>query len=325
MQLLTVEDRASPPGNFLADAVEGYAYYKAFQDAGIEGFELGYLVVKRDGRRVAIAPYFVTKYYVNTTLQDGWLKRMLGWLWFRIACVGHPIADLGMIDGETSAEVLQAINAELFKRAPVVAYKDFGAGLPLAGFSIERNLPVARLAITGDFYSGLRGSARREFRQRLRRARTLRIEECGAYPREHAARIYELYLQTLARAEMRFEKLTPQFFENVAPISKYILYWENDTLIGFALLICKDRFMLGKYLGMDYARARKYGLYFVMMLHHIGICIRDGYTVYQTGPSSYDFKRRLGSALIPTYIYFRHRNPLMNRVLAMIMQAVAYG
>ena len=323
--MLTVEDHAAPPDNFLAHEAEGYAYYKAFQDSAIENFEFGYLVVKRDGRRVTVAPYFVTRYYVNTTLAEGPLKRMLGWLWFRIACVGHPSADLGMIDGEVSAEVLHAINTELFKHASVVAYKDFGAGLPLAGFSIEPNLPVARLAISGDFYSGLRGSVRREFRQRLRRASTLRIEECSAYPREHAARIYGLYLQTLARAEMRFEKLTPQFFENAAPISKYILYWENDTLIGFALLICKDRFMLGKYLGMDYARAHKYGLYFVMLLHHIEICVRDGYTAYQTGPSSYDFKRRLGSALIPTYIYFRHRNPLMNRVLAMIMQAVAYG
>ena len=323
--MLTVENHASPPDDFLAGEAEGYAYYKAFQDSGIEDFEFGYLVVRRNGRRVAVAPYFVTKYHLNTTLPEGWPKRLLGWLWFRIACVGHPSVDLGMIDGETSAEVLAAINGELLKHAPLVAYKDFGTGLPLAGFSIEPNLPVARLAIRGDFYSGLPGSVRREFRQRLRRARTLRIEECSAYPREHAAQIYALYLQTLARAEMRFEKLTPQFFDNVAPISKYILYWENDMLIGFALLICKDRFMLGKYLGMDYARARKYGLYFVMLLHHIGICVRDGYTVYQTGPSSYDFKERLGSAMIPTYIYFRHRHPLINRVLALIMRAVAYG
>ena len=323
--MLTVEDHASPPDDFLPCEAEGYAYYKAFQDSGIANFAFGYLVVKRDGRRVAVAPYFVTRYHVNTTLPEGWLKRLLGWVSFKIACVGHPSADLGMVDGEVSAEVLHAINAELFKHAAVVAYKDFGAGLPLAEFSIEPNLPVARLAIRGDFYSGLRGSVRREFRQRLRRADTLRIEECSTYPREHAGRIYELYLQTLARAEMRFETLTPEFFENAATISKYMLYWEDDTLIGFALLICRDRVMLGKYLGMDYARARKYGLYFVMMLHHVGICVRDGYTVYQTGPSSYDFKERMGSALIPTYLYFRHRNPVINRALAAIMRVVAYG
>ncbi|MEO7728079.1 MAG: GNAT family N-acetyltransferase [Burkholderiales bacterium] len=323
--MLTVEHLATPPPDFLADEVEGYLYYKAFNDAGIEDFQLGYLVVIRNGRRVAVVPYFVMRYCVNTTLPDGPLKRMLGWLRFKIACAGHPSADFGRIDGEISAEVLRVVNAELFKLAAVVSYKDFAAGLPLDGFSMQPNLPVARLDVAGDFYAGLRGSVRREFRQRLRRAQSLRIEECGAYPREHAARIHELYLQTHARAEMQLEKLTPQFFANVAAISKYVLYWENDVLIGFSLLICKDRFMLGKYLGMDYARAPKYGLYFVMMLNHVDICVRDGYTVYQTGASSYDFKQRLGSRLIPAYIYFRHRNPLIHRMLALLMKLVAYG
>ena len=214
--MLTIEDHASPPEDFLAGEVEGYAYYKAFQDSGIENFEFGYLVVRRDGERVAVVPYFVTRYCVNTTLAEGWAKRMLGWLSFRIACVGHPSADLGMIDGEVSAEVLDAINRELFKRARVVAYKDFAAGLPLAGFSSEPNLPVARLEVTADFYARLKGSVRREFGQRRRRARGLRIEECATFPRAHAERIYALYLQTLARAQTRFERLThlpcPKFF-----------------------------------------------------------------------------------------------------------------
>ncbi len=83
--------------------------------------------------------------------------------------------------------------------------------------------------------------------------------------------------------------------------------------------------MLAKYLGMDYEKSRKYGLYFVIMLNHIDICVRDGYAFYQTGPSSYDFKQRLGSTLIPTYIYFRHRNPVMNRALAIVMRFAAYS
>ncbi len=322
--MLTVEHHASPPADFLADEVEGHAYYKVFQDSAIENFDFGYFVVRRDGERVAVAPYFVTRYRVNTTLAEGRLKRMLGWLSFHIACVGHPSADLGMIDGETSAEVLQAINAELFKRAAVVAYKDFGADLPLTGFSREPNLPVARLAIAGDFYSALSGPARRALRRRQRKAGMLRIEECDSYPAEQADRIHALYLQTLARAEMVLERLTPLFFANIAPLGKYVLYWEGDTLIGFTLLICKGRTMLAKYLGMDYARARRYGLYFVMLLNQIDICVRDGYTIYQTGQSAYDFKVRLGSRLIPTFIYFRHRNPLMHKVLTAIMRMAAY-
>lgn len=323
--MLTIERHVSPPPDFLCNEVEGYAFYKAFQDSGIENFDIGYLVATRDQKRVAVVPFFVTKYYVNTTLENGWLKRFLGWLWVRIACVGHPCADFGMIDGEVTAELLQAVNAELFKLAPIVAYKDFGDRLPLRGFSREPNLPVAALEIKGNFYSGLSRTTRRDFRRRLRNARSLRIEERAGFPIEHAQRIYELYLQTFSRAEMTFEKLTPQFFENVAPIGKYVLYWENATLIGFSLLLCKGKSMLAKYLGMDYAKSRQYSLYSVMILNHIEICLRDGYTLYQTGASAYGFKKRIGSTLIPTYIYFRHRNPVVNRLFSLLMKMVAYG
>jgi len=323
--MLTVEHHATPPEDFLPDEAEGYAFYKAFQDSAIENFELGYLVVKRGQTRVAVVPYFVTNYYVNTTLENGWLKRLLGWLWFRVACVGHPCADFGMIDGEISEEILQAVNIELFKLAPIVAYKDFGAELPLRGFAKEPNFPVAALEIKGDFYSGLSRSTRRDFRRRLRKARPVRIEECDTYPKQLAERIYELYLETLSHAEMAFERLTPRFFENMASLGKYVLYWENATLIGFSLLICKGKSMLAKYMGMDYARSRKYGLYHAMMLNHIEICMRDGYTRYQTGATSYEFKKRIGSTLIPTYIYFRHRGPVMNRIFSMLMKTVSYG
>ena len=323
--MLTIEHHASPPRDFLANEAEGYAFYKAFQDSAIANFELGYLVVKRGQTRVAVVPYFVTNYYLNTTLENGWLKRLLGWLWFRVACVGHPCADFGMIDGEISEEILQAVNIELFKLAPIVAYKDFGGGLPLRGFSKEPNLPVAALEIKGDFYSGLSRSTRRDFRRRLRKARAVRIEEWDTYPKQFAERIYELYLETLDHAEMTFEKLTPRFFKNAASLGKYVLYWENATLIGFSLLICKDKSMLAKYMGMDYSRARQYGLYHAMVLNHIEICVRDGYTRYQTGASSYSFKKRIGSALIPTYIYFRHRDPVMNWIFSILMKTVSYG
>lgn len=323
--MITVEHLSAPPRGFLADEVEGYAYYKAFQESGIENFEFGYLAVKRDQKTVAVAPYFVTHYYANTTLPNGRIKRLLGWLRFKIVCVGHPSADFGMIDGEISGEVLQAINTGLFKLAPIVAYKDFGDNLPLREFSKEPNLPVAVLEITGDYYSGLSGSARRNFRRKMRAARSLRIEERDTYPHEHAGRIYELYLDAFNHAEMAFEKVTPRFFELVAPISKYVLYWENETLIGFSLLICKNKTMVAKYLGMDYARSRQYGLYFAMILNHIDICVRDGYTRYQTGQTAYNFKERIGSTLIPTYIYFRHRHRILNKILSLLMRMVSYS
>jgi hypothetical protein len=124
--------------------------------------------------------------------------------------------------------------------------------------------------------------------------------------------MYELYLNVYNHGEFAFEKLTPQFFEKIGPVGKYVLYWEGGTLIGFCLLLCGGKRMHYKYLGMDYERGRAHGLYFIMSLSHIDICLRDGYSIYQAGPTAYAFKQRLGSTLQPVNLYFRHHNPVLN-------------
>jgi hypothetical protein len=321
---LTVEDLAGPPPGFLQDDLEGEALYRAFGDAGVQGFDVGYLRVWRDGAPVATAPYFRTRYAINTTLPRGWLKRLLRPFWIRMVAVGSPVADYGKIDGEVSAEVLEALNAALAKKAPIIAYKDFPPGMPLRGFASEPGLPVAVLEIKGDFYSGHKQHVRSDFRRRMRKAAALRIEEHDGYPKFVAERLHELYLQVLEHSEFSLEKLTPEFFEKLGPISKYALYWEGSKLIGWSLLLCGRGRMHYKYLGMDYERGRRHGLYFIMCLSHIEICLRDGITTYQTGATSYPFKQRLGSTLQPVRLYFRHRNLVLNWVIQRYMTLASF-
>jgi hypothetical protein len=78
-----------------------------------------------------------------------------------------------------------------------------------------------------------------------------------------------------------------------------------------------------KYLGMDYERGRPLGLYFIMSLSHVEMCLRDGYTIYQTGCTSYAFKQRLGSELVPVFLYFRHRNRIVNGLISRMMLALS--
>jgi hypothetical protein len=303
--------------------LEGYAFYKAFQDAGIDGFTVSYLRAYREGKPVATAPIFTTRYRINTTMKGGLLKRLLQPFWLSIACVGHPLADFGVIDGEISAEVLDAFNRHLLRKAPIISYKDFPEQLPLDGFAMEPGLPVAALEIRGDYWSGLKQHVRSDFRRRLRKAKALRIEFRDGFPAELGERIYELYMNVHRRGEFTFETLNLKYFELVGPFSKYALYWEGDTLIGFCLLMCKGDRMHYKYLGMDYERGRRHGLYFIMSLSHIEMCLRDGYRIYQTGCTTYAFKQRLGSALHPVYLYYRHRNPIVNWVLRRLMERLS--
>jgi hypothetical protein len=46
------------------------------------------------------------------------------------------------------------------------------------------------------------------------------------------------------------------------------------------------------------------------------IAEREGLRSIDLGETSYAFKKRIGCRLEPTWIYYRHRNPLMNWALA---------
>jgi hypothetical protein len=320
---VTIVELRDPPRDFLAGELEGREFYKAFQDAGVANFEVGYLQAHRGDAVVATAPYFTTRYFLNTMLKGGWLKRLLRPFWLRIACIGHPVADYGRIDGETSADVLEAFNRHIQRKAPIICYKDFPDSLPLENFAMEPGLPVASLAIDPDWWSGLKQHVRSDFRRRLRKASALRIEIREGFPAELADRIYELYLNVHRRGEFSFETLTKKYFELVGPFSRYALYFEDDLLIGFCLLMCKGERMHYKYLGMDYERGRPHGLYFIMSLSHVEMCLREGYRIYQTGSTSYAFKQRLGSTLNPVYLYYRHRNRAINWAIRKFMHELS--
>ena len=317
---LTVRQLQEPPRGFLGNEVEGEAFYRAFQRAAVDNFSVGYLQVLRGSAVVATVPYFITRYALNTTLPPGLVKRLLEPVRFRIACVGHPVADFGAIDGEMSAEVLHAVNLELQRKAAIVAYKDFPADLPLPDFSVEASLPVAVLALESDYWARLPPRVRAGFARRKRKAAGVRIEEHEGYPEALGPELYRLYLNAYERAPVTFERLNPAFFALVGALGRYVLYWEGDRLIGFCLLLIRGGRMHAKYMGMDYSRGRAHGLYFAMLLSHIDICLRDGLTYYNSGPTSYAFKQRLGSDLCPVYMYFRHRNKLLNRLISAYMR-----
>lgn len=312
---LSVEELLLPPDDFLADEPEGAAFCKAFQASGITEFDCRYLAIFRGGRRVAVVPYFLHEFCVNTMLQDGVLKKNLSWVKFRIACVGHPSADIGMIDGEISEDVLALVNAALQKKASLVAYKGFAANLPLPGFVRVRGLPVCRLNIQGDYYSGLDRRRRKDFRKKLQAASTLRVEEYSTLPEHLLAQVYQLYLNTLAQATMRFEILTPAYFKEMAGLGKFHLYFEGERLIGFLQMLTLGSKANLKYMGMDYQRNRQYYLYFVMCLRALEACMRAGCTQLELGVLSYQVKRLMGCEQIETSVYYRHNNLLINWLL----------
>jgi hypothetical protein len=315
MSELSVIELDSPPDDFLPDEPEGAAFHKAFLASGIRGFQYSYLAIYRNGARISIVPCFYGKFSLTALLPDGLLKRAFSWIKFSYACAGHPSTDFGLIDGEASSDVLALVNATLSGKTSLIAYKGFPENLPLHGFSRVRGLPVAVLFTRGDYYAELDAHRRNDFHHKLAAASALRIEAHSTLPEHLLKPVYELYLNTLAQAKIRFEILTPDYFRKIAGMGKFHLYFEGERLIGFLQMISKGRRANLKYMGMDHERNRLYYLYFAMCLHAIEAAMRQGCTRIELGVSSYQAKRLMGCELIETCIYFRHNNPLANWLL----------
>lgn len=315
------------PDGFLSNDPEGALFHRGFQAAEIPGFLFGYYEVSRDGKVISILPYFVMDFALSTMLPEGRLKNWLDKIGnigkIKIACVGHPSSDLGHIDGEVTADILAIVNHELQKKAKLIAYKGFTDNLPLKKFVKVPGLPVALLKWKNDYWSELRSNARYQLKKKLKQAQHLRITECDTLTRELAEKIYLLYLNTYNRAAIKFEKLNVNYFLNTNNISKYILFYEGETLIGFCQLIPKKPRVTFRYIGLDYDKSYKYGVYFLLFLQSIDFCLREGYTELESGATSYEYKKLIGSELVETYVYYRHSNFLAHWILDKIKWILA--
>ena len=340
----------------LANDAESYRYHLAFEIGKIEGFKTGYVAVKRGGVIVCIAPYFITDYRLDTTVQ-GALKNVLtkirdylpNLFSIRLLCVGSPITDSCKIgianDYPFDGDMLTALNGELEKIADrenisVIAFKDvlenqalnFNAPLQKLGFTEVANMPVAsnliKYSSLDEYLNSLSYSMRKNLRRKLKSKQHVRIEEYSGAPPDINA-IYALYLQTYEQSELKFEKLTLEFFESISGLMpnncRFVLYYAENQLIAFNCLLHRNGVLLDKYIGMQQALAQKYNIYFLSWLHNIEMCIRDGFHTFQSGQASYETKIRLGASLTPTSIFFRHRNILLNQPLKLLSRVLAYA
>ncbi|OAJ56802.1 hypothetical protein A6V36_32825 [Paraburkholderia ginsengiterrae] len=313
--MLHIEDLAVPPDGFLDGEPEGAEFYQAFQTAGLDDFSFGYFAVYRADRLVTVAPYFVMDFRLNTVLPNGWLKKSLHWIRFKLACIGHPTVDAGRIHGEVSEETLAVINSRLAKKGSLLAYKGFDQDLPMRGFVAAKGLPVPVLALGPDYYQRMKSDRRNLLKRKLKKAAALRYEEHAGLPDHLVDPVYQLYLNTYNKAELKFEKLTRAYFANTRDLSHYLLYFLEGDLIGFTQLIGKGRHLVNRYIGLDYARSHEYGLYFAMFIRTVEFGIQGGYEEVELGATSYEFKRILGARQHPTWNHYRHNNALVNWLL----------
>ncbi len=314
------------------------------QESGIDGFKLRSLVVLKDDVPILFLPLFETRFDLSTFV-EGWIKKSLKVAGRLMPSVFQPrILGVGLLVGEWSEigidpqidagtleaafkmafDALQALAAEL--KCDITAlynFSDYGK-LPVEvvnKFNRVKCQSCARMPINfnslEEFLARLSKAARKGLRRKMRVApevRVIRSRNISPF----LDRIYHLYLETVERSPMAFGAHNRLFFEKICervPGAEYTLYFVGEELAAFNLLVVKPEAMVDKNFCMDYELGRKYNLYVLSWLENLRTCVDRGIPLYHAGEGAEKTKAHLGATLSPMYVLFKHRQPVINRLL----------
>jgi hypothetical protein len=316
------------------------------QESGIDGFNLRSIVVLRDDAPILLLPLFETRFDLSTFV-EGWIKQSLKVAGRLIPSVFRPrILGVGLLVGEWSEigmdpqidagtleaafkmayDALQALAAEL--ESDIVAFYNFSDCAKLPGevlnqFNRVKCQSCARMPINfislEEFLARLSRAARKDLRRKMRVApevRVIRSRNISPF----LERIYNLYLETVERSPMAFGTHNRLFFEQICervPGAEYTLYFVGEELAAFNLLVVKPEAMVDKNFCMDYELGRKYNLYVLSWLENLRTCVERGIPLYHAGQGVEKTKAHLGAMLIPMYVLFKHRQPVINHFLVL--------
>jgi hypothetical protein len=215
-------------------------------------------------------------------------------------------------------------------RASVIVWKDFPAEYrrtlaPLTRGEYVRipSMPGTRLPLNFTSFNdymrrhlsrSMRKNLRRKFRATARLPLTMSVvtdvSDC-------ADELVPLYEQVRARARLRFERLTREFFAELGARmgdrARFFLWRLDGRLVAFSLCLVHEGTICDEYLGLDYSVALDLHLYFVTYRDIVSWAIEQGLKAYYSTPLNYDPKLHLGLELAPLDLYVAHANDTINR------------
>ena len=108
------------------------------------------------------------------------------------------------------------------------------------------------------------------------------------------------------------------FFEKICeriPGAEYTLYFVQEELAAFNLLVVKQEAMVDQFFCMDYELGRKYNLYVLSWLENVRTCVERKIPLFYAGQGTEKTKAHLGATFIPSFILFKHRWNIFDRIL----------
>ncbi len=265
-----------------------------------------------------------------------WVKKMFPRLFtIRVLICGSPICTgrLGVSDppnphmAHILVETLRSIAQR--EHIPFLAFKDFPEhpapffnSILEMGFHKVTSYPAASLDIRfrsfEEYLASLSSATRKDLKRKFKKVDDqIRLKmEVRSAPGDLLNEVYQLYLNTLEKSDVQFELLTKEFFERIAvnmpQETRYFLWYLDGRLVAFDLCLISGSTLVDKYLGMDYAAAYKYHLYYVTFRDVLSWCIQNGIRTCSSGTFNYDPKKRLDFTFAPLNVYVQHMNSTMN-------------
>jgi hypothetical protein len=314
------------------------------QESGIDGFNLRSIVVLKDNHPILLMPLFETRFDLSDFV-EGWIKRSLKVAGRLIPSLFQPrVLGVGFMLGEWNEigidpqidedtlesafkmafDALHALAVEL--KSDIVALCNVShcgghLGEALNQFNRVKCPSFARMPIDfnslDEFLARLSRAARKDLRRKMRVApevQIIRSRDISPF----LDRIYSLYLETVKRSSLAFGMHNRLFFEKICervPGAEYTLYFVREELAAFNLLVVKQEAMVDKHFCMNYELGRKYNLYVLSWLENLRACVERGIPFYHAGQGAEKTKAHLGATLIPIYLLFKHRRPVIDRFL----------
>ena len=300
------------------------------QETGIEGFTFRSIVVSKDDVPLLLLPLFETRFDLSSFV-EGWIKKTLKIAGLLIPTVFHPrVLGVGLVEGEWSEigidpdidegtldaactlamSALQTLAAEL--KSDLVVFYNFNQ----VQYRSYARLPINFTSVE-EYLSGLSTAARKDLRRKMRVApevRVIRSRDITPY----LDQIYKLYLETVERSPMALGAHNRSFFEKICEIipgAEYIFYYVHEELVAFNLIVVNQQTLVDIYFCMDFDLGRKYKLYFLSWFENVRTCVELKIPFYCAGQGTEKTKAHLGATFVPSYILFKHRLPLIDRLL----------
>jgi predicted N-acyltransferase len=332
--------------SMFAASRKDHRYYEILEDTVRDRFDYRYFVITDENDdTLAVQPFFV----MDQDMLEGVaalakplaaVRRVFPrFLLMRTLMVGCSAGEghLASSPRISAEEIAATLAANIVRHAESLAakmvvmkefpshYREALDPLLQAGFSRVPSMPAVSLDVVHKSFDefmakGLRANARRHLKKNLAAASAAGITmQVTSDPGEVLKEIHRLYLDVFEKSEFRFEKLTLEYFQQIAHRMgdkvRFFTWRRGDDLVACSLSMVEGKTLCLEYLGLDYSVALDLHLYHYTFRDQYNWAVKNGCTKIWSSALGYDPKLHLRFRLDPLDLYVRHLQPVLNSVL----------